>query len=249
MECVDLYCFSPTGGTRRIGELVAGGLARETVWHDLMKKEIGQPKSEIVVVAAPVYGGRIPAVAAKRLRELSGAGKYAVTLAVYGTRAYEDALLELNDAVKEAGFSVLASGAFVAQHSLAPEIGAGRPDEADEAQLREFARKALEKIERGGQEVQVPGSRPYKAGLNLPVTPVSTSACVLCGNCERVCPVGAIQIREKKLLTDAKTCILCVACTKVCAKQARILPENFCAQNAKKLEGLRGLRRENEIFL
>lgn len=61
------------------------------------------------MVAAPVFGGRIPSIVAEKLNELEGHGKKAVTLVVYGNRAYEDALLELNNVVEDRGFQVAAS--------------------------------------------------------------------------------------------------------------------------------------------
>ena len=45
------------------------------------------------MIAMPVFGGRIPAVAAEKLGELKGSGKKAVTLVVYGNRAYEEQML------------------------------------------------------------------------------------------------------------------------------------------------------------
>ena len=96
-----------------------------------------------------MFGGRIPGVAAQRLRKLGGQGKRAVTLVVYGTRAYEDALLELNDVITDCGFQIVASGAFVAQHSMAPQVGSGRPDGADKEELRAFAGRVLKKVENG----------------------------------------------------------------------------------------------------
>ena len=63
------------------------------------------------------FGGRIPALMAERLKCTAGKGAAAVTAAVYGNRAYEDALVELNDALEEQGFEPFASVAVLAEHS------------------------------------------------------------------------------------------------------------------------------------
>ena len=157
LEKVDFYYFSPTGGTKKVGEVFAGEVARTVCPWDLGKKETRKNEAELLVVAVPVFGGRIPGVAAQRLRKLDGQGKRAVTLVVYGTRAYEDALLELNDVITDCGFQIVASGAFVAQHSMAPQVGSGRPDGADKEELRAFAGRVLKKVENGqAGKVEVP---------------------------------------------------------------------------------------------
>ena len=112
----DFYYFSPTGGTKKTGEIFAREIAENVQFIDLgSKQEQKETDHELAVIAIPVFGGRLPAFASEKLRKINGAGKKAVTLAVYGTRAYEDALLELNDLAEECGFQVIASGAFVAR--------------------------------------------------------------------------------------------------------------------------------------
>ena len=129
-ELTELYYFSPTGGTKKAGMLLCEGISWDIEAVDLGKKkeEPRQPKGNLVVAAMPVFGGRLPGVAAEKLRTLDGKGKKAVAVAVYGNRAYEDALLELKDILEECGFEVTAAAALVAQHSMVPEVGAGRPD-------------------------------------------------------------------------------------------------------------------------
>ncbi|MFR3290706.1 MAG: hypothetical protein ACLTSG_10865 [Lachnospiraceae bacterium] len=71
-------------------------------------------------------------------------GTPAAIVAVYGNRAYEDALLELRGLAEERGFKVMAAAAFIARHSIAPEFGAGRPDAADFLKMDEFVRRIRE---------------------------------------------------------------------------------------------------------
>ena len=141
-ELTELYYFSPTGGTKKAGMLLCEGISWDVEAVDLGKKEEAprEPEGDLVVAAMPVFGGRIPGVAAEKLRTLNGKGKKAVAVAVYGNRAYEDALLELKDILEECGFEVTAAVALVAQHSMVPEVGAGRPDEEDQKEILEFGR-------------------------------------------------------------------------------------------------------------
>jgi uncharacterized Fe-S center protein len=46
--------------------------------------------------------------------------------------------------------------------------------------------------------------------------------CVLCGNCEAICPVGAIKIVGKKVVRDTEKCWLCLRCSRVCPTGALV---------------------------
>lgn len=248
----DLYFFSPTGGTKKVGEAFAGAIAKEIHRIDLGEKEPLKEKSqaELMIAAFPVFGGRIPSVAAEKLSRLKGEGRKAVTLAVYGNRAYEDALLEGNDILTKGGFQIIASGAFIAQHSIIPDVAKGRPDEQDLEEIRAFAQRVSKKLEEGiVDEIHVPGNRPYKQGMHMPVGADSRSSCSLCGRCEKVCPVGAVEIREGAVRTDPEKCILCMACVCGCPEHVRILPDVFADRSRQILKGLDQVRKENEVFL
>lgn len=277
-----LYYFSPTGGTKKIGELFAGAFEQaasaETEAMDIVKEDLpccgacgrstgggsaggghdfpagSGPERELVVVAAPVFGGRIPSVMREKLLTLDGAGRAAVAIVVYGNRDYDDALLELSDVLTERGICVMAAGAFVAQHSMVPDIAAGRPDAEDEAEIRDFAVRVSEKLadmERtadAADELGIPGQRPYKPGMDLPFTPVSSEACVLCGKCAEVCPTGAIELKNGELYTDAGKCIICMVCVHDCPEGARALPDALYEKTSKMLEPFRDMRNVNEVF-
>ena len=169
---------------------------------------------------------------------------------VYGNRDYEDALLELNDIVEERGFCVAASAALIAQHSMAPKVGKGRPDEQDRTSILEFAGKVLDKLKNGFEDqVKVPGNYPYKDGMNMPVTPISLASCNRCGKCSSACPAGAIKLEGDAVITSPEACFLCMACTLACPEKARILPPPLQEQMEQKLGALESVHRENEYFL
>lgn len=246
---MEVYYFSPTGGTKKVSSIFADAMEKEVIWHDLGSKETmpEKPEGETIVVAAPVFGGRIPSIVREKIEKLSGTGKKAVTIVVYGNRAYEDALLEMNDILIKCGFTVIASGAFVAQHSMAPEVGAGRPDGEDEKEIHKFAKSV--KNSTATENVHVPGNRPYKPEMNMPVTPISLPSCTKCGTCATICPTNAISVTDGAVNTDTEKCILCMACTHVCVKQARILPPPLQQKMEQMLGALKSVRNKNEVFL
>lgn len=245
---MEVYYFSPTGGTKKVSSIFAAAVGKEAIWHDLGDKQtvIEQPQGELVVVAAPVFAGRIPSVVSEKIKMLCGKGKKAVTIAVYGNRAYEDALLEMNNILIQAGFAVIAAAAFVAQHSIVPEVGAGRPDTEDEKEIRTFAEAV--KNSTSAENIHVPGNRPYRPGMNVQAAPLSLPACTACGACAKICPTDAIANEDGKMATDAAKCILCMACVHACPKQARILPLQLQQKTDNMLAAFKDVRNKNEVF-
>lgn len=146
---------------------------------------------DVVVIAVPSYGGRVPGTVVKRLRMMKGNGAKAILVCVYGNRAYEDTLVELQDATERAGCRIIAAVAAIAEHSIVRQYAAGRPDEQDQKQLREFARRIQEKLSSENfAEPKIPGNRPYKRSSGGGIVPKTSRDCTECGVCARQCPTG-----------------------------------------------------------
>lgn len=247
-------CFSPTGGTKRVSSMLSRALTDETVEVDLTAREVdfGQVElspEEVALIAVPSYSGRVPAIAATRLAAMHGNGARAVLLCVYGNRAYEDTLVELRDKASGAGFKVIAAVAAVAEHSIARQYAAGRPDAEDEAMLRSFAARIRRKIDDGGlDEPVIPGNRPYRKAAGAGIVPKATRACVKCGLCAAKCPVGAIDAKEPARV-DKKRCISCMRCVAVCPHHARRVNRLLLALVGRMLKKACSQRKTCELYL
>lgn len=234
LQLLNAY-FSPTGTTCRVAAAIAGGFSCPVTEMDLSRADCtGQLGEDTVLLAAvPVYGGRVPGVALERLGRLRGEGQKAVAVVVYGNREFDDALLELKDALVQNGFRVVAAAAFVAEHSIVRSIAAGRPDAKDLAAAEGFGAAVAEKLSTL-TDVEVPGHAPYVPVKPSAFHPKAGSECVRCGQCARECPVGAIPA-EGPGETLEDVCINCMRCVKLCPVQARALPAPFLAGAAKML--------------
>lgn len=247
-------CFSPTGGTKKAADILTKELAEESTWIDLTDSKadfsgLSLSKEDLAVIAVPSYGGRVPDPAVKRLSAIKGNGAKAILVCVYGNRAYEDTLAELEDTAKEAGFLTAAAVAAVAEHSIAHQFAAGRPDSQDQERLLAFARKIQEKLEEGNiSKPQIPGNRPYKKSGKTGMVPKPSKACVQCGLCAKTCPVQAIDHSDPKKV-DTKACISCMRCVSICPHSARKLNPVMLAAANTMLKKVCSERKECELYL
>ena len=101
IQSLKLVCFSPTGTTKAIIQGVARGINQSTVEliditkPNARKQQLQTSENELLVVAVPVYMGRVPALLMEWLHAIKARNTPTVCIVVYGNRVYDDALLEL----------------------------------------------------------------------------------------------------------------------------------------------------------
>ena len=117
---VQLITFSPTCTSKQVGEAIVHGTGISSVSKvDLTLEAAGKrevPSHALAVITVPVYGGHVAPLALERMKELHADGAPAVVVVVYGNRAYEKALVELDAFVTRLGFKVIAGATFVGEH-------------------------------------------------------------------------------------------------------------------------------------
>lgn len=246
--------FSPTGGTQKVADIFAAAFGKEVEIVDLADyaydfSEVNISKDDVCIIAAPAYGGRVPAIAVSRLSQMKGNGAKAVLIAVYGNREFDDTLVELQDIAVEANFKPIAGIGAVAEHSLVRKFGAGRPDAQDLEELSEFATQIVNLVKSGNfSDINLPGNRPYKVFPGSTVHPLSNANCVKCKLCVWNCPVEAISEAEPNV-TNTDKCISCMRCISVCPNEARYLSPEIVGALTQKLSAAASDRKANTLYL
>jgi ferredoxin len=275
MKIQSVHCvyFSPTGTTKTIAESITQGISSEYIkMIDITKRlqRNSHPlvgKDDILILATPVYYGRVPGEIIPYLTSIEAEQTPVVLVAVYGNRAFEDALIELRDIAVDCKLIPVAGGAFVAEHSYSSKnypIAPNRPDKSDIQKAQEFGaaiRKKLQKVESLEQltALTIPGQYPYIEPLNLnmitivrsaiALTPeTDTSICTRCGQCAKVCPTGAIS-PDDVTQTNRWKCLICFACVKICPEEARQMNEPNFQSAIQRLQQNCLDRKEPKIFL
>lgn len=254
-----LITFSPTRTSKQVGDAIVHGTGISSVTNvDLTLDAADRlqiPPHALVVIAVPVYGGHVAPLALERLKSVHSDGAPTVIVVVYGNRAYEKALTQLDTFVTEHGFKVIAGATFVGEHSYSNDkypIASGRPNADDLKYAELFGEKIRAKITAAAgidklygvdvTRIQRPRQpffpllrffrkviRLRKSGVSMPRTPeVNAELCTHCGYCSKHCPTGAI-LKGDECNTVADMCIKCCACVKGCQQRARTYDTPFAA--------------------
>lgn len=229
MNKLQAIYFSATDTTRRCVTSFCQGFGCKpdtsiNLADDFMATLPDTTEGDVVIIAVPVYGGRLPQQVVTALKRLKGKNATAVAMVVYGNRDYDDALLELTDILLDNNFRIAGAGAFIGQHSIFPNVARSRPDSSDRQKLVQFGKECKTVCLNGVSHdchLSIKGKRPYKKSAGVPLHPkANESKCTQCAKCSENCPAGAIPT-DHPVITDTTKCISCGRCIMTCSKGAR----------------------------
>lgn len=251
------FSFSPTGTSAKVLGGITKGISKvldtRIIATDLTFSpvdDIELTADDVVIAAAPVYGGKIAPIIKQRFGNITGNNARCIIIAVYGNRAFENAVNDFASFMSDRAFRVCGAAAFVGEHSYSTAdtpIACGRPDAHDTDDAVTFGEEIASAIQSGRLQTvcttdltdepspaeSINNFRNFVIGYQKqqstnPVTylpEVDTTLCDDCGSCYAACPTGAIAPMSPAV--DAAKCIKCCACVKICPQGARLFHSPF----------------------
>ena len=250
IKSAKLVYFSPTGTTKSIAKAIGKSMDNiEIEYIDITlpasrTKPLKSSENELLIVAVPVYSGRVPILVSKWLEKIQSENTLAVAVVVYGNREFDDALLELKDILTSQGCKPIGGAAFIGEHSFSSDelpASVGRPDDSDLKLAKSFGEKLLDKLQsidsvESIPDVLLPGNYPYKKfskRVSIDFIDVNDD-CTQCGICAMRCPVGVIDSQNSRMV-DFDNCIRCCACIKGCPENAKSMKPGPMKDIAKRI--------------
>lgn len=206
---MELYCFSPTGNSRRAA--------------DAARRVCGD--APLFLAVFPVHAQTLPELVRAQLKALPPMTGPACILCTYDGISAGSALADAARILTAKGLRVVAAAELPDRHSYDRADGSLIvPRCWTEEELAEFLTRAVQKAADGGGPVRPP--RRVSPGKYFPQRLLAVlgtcypaadpGLCTRCGACEKSCPTGAA-------FGDPKVCIRCAACVDVCPAKARVL--------------------------
>ena len=241
--------FSPAGTTRRVALHIEHCLAERGITARLV--DLGLPAGGPVQagglgldgpcclwIGSPVYCDHALPLVAEWIEGLEPSARgWAVPFVTWGGVTSGLALPELADLLQTRGFQTVGAAKVLAEHSslwaAAEPLGAGRPDAADLAQVRDLVARVVANLAQAAPvpldlrlldylspslRTEAASKSLAKAKSMMPAPRAIETRCTQCGECVAVCPVGAITLDPYPVMADS--CILCQQCVRTCPEGA-----------------------------
>jgi ferredoxin len=227
---IGVLFFSPTSTIKKICNAVALGMG--TKEPQIFNMTFPETRMKIIahsntitfnidhfIIGAPVYFGKLPLQVIECLQSIAGNGKECSAIVVFGNRDYGIALYSMVEILSNNGFTVIAAGAFIGQHSYSDIVPVvlGRPDKSDIEKAYHFGVKSLE-------DIPVQHDIFSRSDKYIPLRPDFISEqCNQCGTCAIHCPLGILSPDTGTYYSHAAEdkCLGCMACVFNCMNQAR----------------------------
>jgi len=228
-----IYCFTGTGNSLFVARRLAEALGGEVLSMARAMREAALPMSDRAVLVYPTYMYRPPRLVAAFFRKLEP-GTSAVAVVTHGGDP-GSALFRAKALLKERGVSLRAGHGVSMPGNYTPFGGPGAKEEVE--RLLGEAGKRVDAIAAGiaaGEAHFDPPSGSafrrlvypelwYRLGYwAIPMTDQKFwvgERCDGCGTCARVCPVGNVEMADKRPRWNKK-CEQCLACLQWCPRGA-----------------------------
>ncbi|GKX29103.1 (4Fe-4S)-binding protein [Vallitalea longa] len=228
--------FSATGNTKKIADVIHKNLCDSNFSVTMVditsffsrKKEIQIDQYDAIVFGFPIYSMRAPRVCREWLQTLDGKGMNCSVFFTYGGFGKDPAHYFIKRLLEKQNFNVVSTAEFLGAHTFNHsgwKAVMDRPNQLDFKVAEEYISKTVRRFlgddlnELGDfdkpiyEENLFDKAEKYRFGLITKLPTRDSKDCSMCGLCEKLCPVNAMDM--KKGIADNR-CIACFRCIANC---------------------------------
>ncbi|MGD9974496.1 MAG: EFR1 family ferrodoxin [Desulfatirhabdiaceae bacterium] len=237
--------YSQTGNTERTGRLIAETFRKNGLNVTATDYRNFDPESvsnyDLIVTGSPVYYYDVPENFKRWLKSLPEiTGKPCAAYVTFGGSGgnQHNTVCTLADLLAEKGGAPIGLATFGNMSTFAITWSSGNesrvlkykhlPDDIAYDRMRTYARLILDRVHQGEamkiekdfdlRELIKNSISIWGTKLFISSHTIDGSTCIQCGTCQKICPVGAIDLEHRHVNTDA--CIACLGCVNNCPASA-----------------------------
>jgi menaquinone-dependent protoporphyrinogen IX oxidase/ferredoxin len=229
-----LAYFSATGNTKKIANVINKKLQDLDVLVTKMditsfsnrKEGISLDQYDAVVFGFPIYSMRAPRVCRQWLDTLDGKGKKCSVFFTYGGFGKDPAHYFVKKQLEKQNFNLVSTVEFLGAHTFNRsgwKAVIDRPNKSDFDVAEEYVAKTIKRFE--GEDSNELGkfkkpmypkklfdqAEKYRFSLITKLPTRDGQSCSMCGLCEKLCPVNAMDMKEGVANDKCIACFRCIA--------------------------------------
>ncbi|WP_432407533.1 EFR1 family ferrodoxin [Wukongibacter sp. M2B1] len=228
--------FSATGNTKKVANVIKKKLDDSNISVTMLditsysrrEEDIFINQYDAVIFGFPIYSMRAPRVCREWLETLDGKGMKCSVFFTYGGFGKDPAHYFMKELLEKQNFELISTAEFLGAHTFNRsgwKAVVNRPNESDFKIARDYTMKTMERflgndLNKLGEfekpiykKSQFDQAEKYRFSLIRQLPTRNLKNCSMCGLCEKLCPVNAM---DASIGTANNRCIACFRCIANC---------------------------------
>ncbi|MCT4605694.1 MAG: EFR1 family ferrodoxin [Marinisporobacter sp.] len=226
--------FSATGNTKKLADVIKNKLEdcgilvtiRDITSYSSRVEKLSVDEYDAVIFGFPIYSMRAPRVCREWLATLDGKGKKSSVFFTYGGFGKDPAHYFIKKLLEKQNFKLVSTAEFLGAHTFNRsgwKAVADRPNESDFEVAQDYVARTVTRFSGDDSkevgefkkpmydESQFDQAEKYRFGLISQLPTRDSTDCCMCGICEKLCPVNAMDAKTGIANDSCIACFRCIA--------------------------------------